>query len=634
MFYTSHALAVQHVIQDKSIFLSKLDESIDSGELERYIDTAFNNNMKKYNIPGAVISIVKDGEIILSKGYGYADLEEKIPVVPDKTLFRIASATKLFTASAAMQMVEEGKVDLNEDVNKYLNSFEIKNTYNKKITMAHLLTHTSGIDSDVIGDLSEKESEAKPVSGVLKKRMLPVVREPGQYIQYSNYGMALAACIVEEVSGMNCAKYIDKNIFVPLEMTNTSFKMNLPELAKGYVSIGETIEPREMKGYFNLYPVGGIISTADDMAKFMMAHLNNGEYNSKRILKKDTAILMHSRQAGFDSKIPGTCYGFCEGLRNGLRTIRHPGYSPDGFSTEVSLFPDYNIGIFVSVNQGSNNSFPQYFVNDFIDHYYPSIENNTHKISFSSDINKNVEGTYRFGEYTRSTLNKGDIFGAGEDVKISVNKDGSITVNEIDPFTGKESITSAVQITKMVFRKSNGEYIIFEQGKGSDIAYMAQTSNSWHGTYERINWYDENFFQIGLFIVCIIVFLLEIMLWIVFSVRCIIKKYKENTIGFKIVRYVYWIVGVNSLLNIMFFIISMMTWGERLRYGMPLDAKLILIIPIINTLISIVLAVYSVVSWKCKHGSLFFRINTSAVAVICLVFVWIYNYWNLLGFRY
>lgn len=614
--------------------INNLNESIISGELESFTNNVFSRKMQKLNIPGAVISIVKDGKLILSKGYGYANLDKKTLVIPDKTMFRIASITKLFTASAVMQLVENKKIDLNEDVNNYLTVFKIINGYSTKVTMAHLLTHTSGIDSDVIGDLSEKESNVKPVSQFLKKRMLPVVRQPGQFIQYSNYGMALAGCIVEETTGMSCKDYITKNIFRPLGMKNSNFEMNPPELAKGYRIDNGVMKQQILKGYFNLYPIGGIVSTADDMAKFMMAHLNNGEYDRKRILNEATAIEMQSRHAGFDSILPGMCYGFAEGFRNGHRTIGHPGYSPDGFSTELCLLPEFNLGIFVAINQGANNSFPQDFVNEFIDHYFPASANSADNYILSKDPDKRIEGTYRFGEYTRTTLNKGDIFGVGEDAKVTVNVDKTITINEEDPFTGRKTITTAIQVKPMVFKSSDGGYFVFKLNNKGEVAYMAQTSNSWHGTYERIRWYDENSYQVGIFVVCCAIFLVELLLFIVFTVRGFIMKHKCAAPVSKVVKCLNVLVGINSLLNVLFYGISMMTWGDRLRYGVPIDIKLLLFIPIISSLITVGLTVGSMIAWKKKAGSLLFRINTSIVAITCIHFIWFYNYYNLLGFKY
>jgi len=117
-------------------------------ELEAFLDDFFAKEMTKEHVPGAAVALVKDGKIFFSKGYGYADLEKKIPVVPDKTLFRVGSISKLFTTTAVLQLVEQGKLKLDDDVNKYLKRFQVKNTYPKPVTVANLLTHTDGFDSE------------------------------------------------------------------------------------------------------------------------------------------------------------------------------------------------------------------------------------------------------------------------------------------------------------------------------------------------------------------------------------------------------------------------------------------------------------------------------------------------------
>ena len=259
---------------NKSTLLNAAD--ISSGGFESFVDGEFKTNMEKYHIPGAVISIVKDGKVILSKGYGYADIEKKTIVNPGKTLFRIGSLTKLFTATSVMQLVEEGKIDLNEDVNTYLNDFQIKNSYKTPVTMTELLTHTAGIDDDSIGDLSRTSYKIIPISTFLKKRMLSVIREPGTYIQYSSYGIALAACVAEKVTGKSCYENITDRILQPLGMSDTTFDLNAQGLAQGYVYDVNRLSKQSIGGYFNLYPVGGISSTAKDMSSFMIAHLNKG----------------------------------------------------------------------------------------------------------------------------------------------------------------------------------------------------------------------------------------------------------------------------------------------------------------------------------------------------------------------
>lgn len=606
---------------------------VSPGGLEKFVDGEFKTNMEKYHIPGAVISIVKDGKIILSKGYGYADMEKKTQVSPDKTLFRVGSLTKIFTATSAMQLVQDGKIDLNANINTYLKDFKIKNSYKTPVTMASLLTHTAGIDDDSIGDLSKINSGILPISTFLKKRMLPVIREPGTYIQYSSYGIALAACADEEVSGKSCFDNITSRILKPLGMSNTTFDLNAPGLAQGYIYNGNALSKQHISGYFNLYPVGGISSTANDMTRFMIAHLNDGQFGSTQILNRQTAELMHSRHAGFDSRLPGFCYGFWERFIDGQRAISHGGYSPDGFLSEMSLFPQSKIGIFISVNQGSNNSFPQDFITSFVKHYQTAKSSKPVAQKTCSTVDSRIAGTYRWGQYTRSTLFKGSIFGNAQDVNVAVNQDGSITLYETDPFIGTKSVSKARPMSPLIFQKSNGDYVVFKTGTDGQ-KYMAKTSDSWNGTYEKISWYDENSFQMGLFAVCMLVFLIEFVTWVIFLIRSLLQKkkgkaeYQNGTLLSKN------IAGVMLLMNLVFFAISMTCWGDRLRYGVPLDVKLTLCLPIIASILALALSATAIRSWIKHMGSLLFRINLSLTAVLGLVFIWFYNYWNFLGFRY
>ncbi len=609
-----------------------LSKDVASGELESFLDGIFDENMKSYEIPGAVISIVKDGKEIFSKGYGYADMDRKTVVDAGSTLFRISSITKLFTATAVMQLAQAGEINLEEDVNHYLQGFRIKNNYNKPVTMAQLLTHTSGLDSDEIGDLSKKESEVNPISKVLENRMLPVIREPGSEIQYSNYGMSLAGCIVEEVSKQSCKDYIDQNIIEPLGMENTKFALNDAKLAQGYHVVENKPTKMNMEGYFNLYPIGGILSTADDMARFMVCSLKKGEYDGQRILDQDTATTMQSRHAGFDPLLPGTCYGFSERCIRGIRAVGHSGYSEDGFSSEVCLFPEYNLGIFIAINQGQNNLFPQEFASYFIDHYYQKEEAKT-AASTEAFQKSSVDGVYRFGDYARSTIAKGDIFGAGEEVIVRQNKDGTLTLDETDPFTGKKSITTAKQISTLAFQKPDGDYIVFKKNASGQAAYMAQTSDSWHGTYEKISWYETNQFQNTFFLVIMLIALLEIVLWILSLIKRMLKS-KNSPAAEKTVIWSKNIMGLGALLNFNFFVVSLTTWGTRLRYGVPLDIKILLCVPIAAGILTMLLAILSVIIWKGKYNSLRYRIYISVGVIIGILFIWFDCYWNFMGFHY
>ena len=195
---------------------------LESAAIETFADGFFAAQMARLQVPGAALAIVQGQRVVFSKGYGYADLAAKVPVDPERTLFRVGSVSKLLIATAVMQLYEERRLDLHADINTYLTRFKIRDRYSTPITLAHLLTHTAGFDERVIG-MWARTRPAEPLGDHLAARMPPRVRPPGDVISYSNYGMALAAHIVENVAGMSYEHYVQKRILTPLEMYRSTF---------------------------------------------------------------------------------------------------------------------------------------------------------------------------------------------------------------------------------------------------------------------------------------------------------------------------------------------------------------------------------------------------------------------------
>lgn len=345
------------------------------GELETLLDPIFAERMQKSHIPGAVISIVKDGKIVFTKGYGVADLEKKNPVVPDKTIFRIGSITKVFTANAVVQLADRGKIKLDDDVNKYLKDVRVPATFSQPITFADLLTHTSGLDEISPGRRTSIEAEVVPLGAFLKTR---IVRQfpPGQVISYSTYNPALAALIVEQITGTPFKNYLEQNIFAPLKMNRTSIaaihKEYQQDLATGY----EYQDGKHQKlpfQWFHTYPASDINSTATDMARFMIAHLQYGTLEGKRILSEKSAQEMQQTHFRNHPKIPGWAYGFQEFTQNNLRFIEHGGSMDDGYSALMTLVPEKGIGIFVACNTENGGFFVAEAVKKaFFNRYFPA----------------------------------------------------------------------------------------------------------------------------------------------------------------------------------------------------------------------------------------------------------------------
>src|SRR5829696_2450309 len=230
----------------------------DPAEMEAFLDEELGREMEKYHIAGAAVSVVKDGELFFAKGYGYADLENKIPVDPEQTIFRIGSVGKLFTWTAVMQLVEQGKLDLDRDVNDYLD-YKIPEAFGKPITLKHILTHTAGFDEQVKDIFMT--SGAGPDLGQYMKTHIPArVYPPGTVTSYSNYATSLAGYVVERVSGRPFGDYVAENIFRPLGMTRSTFAQPLPPdlaplMSQGYRLASEGPKPFEVIGPF---PAGSL----------------------------------------------------------------------------------------------------------------------------------------------------------------------------------------------------------------------------------------------------------------------------------------------------------------------------------------------------------------------------------------
>lgn len=196
----------------------------DGREVEAFLDGFFAQQLEGHRIPGAAVSVVRGGEVLVAKGYGQADVEAEEPVVADETLFRIASTSKLFTATAVMHLVEEGKLDLNEDVNVYVDDVEVPDTYpGRPVTLRHLLTHTAGFEESFTGTGARDAADVQPLGEYLSGKTPARVRPPGEAMAYSNYGISLAGHVVEEVSGIPFERYVEKNVFDPLDMESTTF---------------------------------------------------------------------------------------------------------------------------------------------------------------------------------------------------------------------------------------------------------------------------------------------------------------------------------------------------------------------------------------------------------------------------
>jgi len=369
----------------------------DPALLESFFDGMMNDHLKSKHIAGAVVAVAQDGNIVLKKGYGYSDYENKRPVSPDSSLFRIGSISKTFTWIAVMQLVAQGKLNLDEDVNNYLIDFRIPDGKGGPITLRNLMTHTPGFEDRLLGIFGRDEKSIRPYGEILKEQLPERVRPAGVEMSYSNHGTGIAAYIVENVSGLKWNEYVEQNIIKPLGMDHTTFRQPLPDHLAGMVSKGYNYENGSLKEYgFEFIPlaaVGGASSTADDMARYMITHLQLGRYNDISILDSASFSRIHGTEFKVSPFVSGIGLGIYELVNwNGIRTIGHGG-DTFWFHSIMALIPEKNLGVFVSFNTQTADYAQVLLL--FLDHFSP-LKPAKQVIKLTGTNSERYTGEYRY----------------------------------------------------------------------------------------------------------------------------------------------------------------------------------------------------------------------------------------------
>ncbi len=410
--------------------------------------------LQRENIAGAVVCVVKDGKILFAHGYGYSNVEKKTPVTVDATLFRPGSISKLFTWTAVMQQVEQGKLDLDTDINQYLD-FKIPATFPQPITLRNIMTHTTGFEESVSRLFLMEDDPLLPLSQYLPKHIPKRIFAPGTTPAYSNYGATLAGYIVERVSKQPFDAYIAEHILQPLGMSRSTFTQPLPADLKPFMSGGYENAAGKPEGFeiVQAAPAGSLSTTASDISRFMIAHLQDGRYESNQILKPETAQLMHARQAGRIPDLNGMALGFYEESRNGHRIIGHGGDSL-WFHSDLHLMLDTGVGFYVSYNSaGKGEISPRSALwTHFINRYFPApIPDIPAPASAVADA-KSVEGYYMSSRRSEGTfLKAGSAFGQEH---VIAQSDGTLKIAPMKDFSGE--LKHWREIAPLVYRADGG----------------------------------------------------------------------------------------------------------------------------------------------------------------------------------
>jgi CubicO group peptidase (beta-lactamase class C family) len=342
-------------------------------DLEAFLDALLPAQLQSRDMAGAVVAVVKDGQVLLAKGYGQADVAAKKPVVADQTLFRPGSISKVFTATAVMQLVEQGKLDLDRDVNEYLD-FAIPKTFAEPVTLRRLLTHTAGFEEVLKNLFVASANEMRPLRKYLIAALPERIFRPGTVPSYSNYGLALAGYIVERTSGEAFEKYIAAHILEPLRMEHSTFVQPLPQaletaMSKGYVATAQGAKNFE---FVQAAPAGALSTTGADMTRFMLAFLGEGTLDGITILKPETVRAMETRQLDWPPGIRSLGLILMEYASNGQRIVGHAG-DTFYFHSDMIMIPEARVGLFISYNSAGSRfgGGRGEVIRAFLDRYFP-----------------------------------------------------------------------------------------------------------------------------------------------------------------------------------------------------------------------------------------------------------------------
>jgi len=622
-------------------------ETLDVADVEKYFDAHIHQQMEEFNIPNAAVSVVIDGEVIMARGYGYADLDKKIPVDPNTTLFRMGSTSKLFTWTAVMQLVKQGKLDLEVDVNEYVD-FEVpaslayaqQQSEPEPITLQHLMTHTPGFEDYVTGLFSLSEEQMIPLAQHVRTFLPARVFPPGEVIAYSNYGSALAAYIVERVSGVPFARYVEENIFQPLGMEHSTFSQPLPEhVADSMARAYRYVEGEFREGRFEYIDgAGSMSSTASDMARFMLAHLQDGQFEGVSILEEETARKMHSPLFTLHPRLDGMAYGFVEGTYNERRTLSHGGGTML-YNNDVFLIHEEQVGIFIAHSGGN------YLVNNevfqaFMDRYFPCDGATAPPPPLGM-----AERSRKFaGEYHQNRRSF-----TGEDKFLSLFM-GQIHVDKDEEgyllATHMGETNQFVEIEPGVYHNlregrtpdvyGNFRTIVF----GTDPFGKTMLMTDGPMSYSRARWYETTAFNILLLVSAILFVIGSLMYW---GIKALIqkmrhKKSEQPMVTSKVARLARLAVLVYGFLTVASIIETVLLSQPDPVYGLPPIAygeapawsSLFNLVPIVMAILGIGVVVCTVIAWWKRYWHTSGRIHYTLFAVATMVLLWFFSYWNVL----
>lgn len=615
--------------------------------LEVFVDGLVDAVMAEHTaLPGITISVVKDGKIILLKGYGLANVENNIPVDPANSMFRIGSITKTFTGLAVMQLVDEGMLNLDADVNTYLDNFTIPDTFDEPITLRALISHRAGFEDSAFGHLFVQDArKVRPLDEYLANFMPERVSPPGITSTYTNYGIALAGYIVEVVSGQEFASYVEQHVFERLNMDHST--MREPLGADHPDAISAELEPLLVTGYAKgpdgkpaaqpfdfvgqVGPAGSISSTAKDMANYMIARLDDDRYEGGRLVSPDTTARMRERLYDDRPLALDAAHSMADGTFDGYEWRWHNGGTTTFFS-DMTLYPELRLGLFISTNSRDGGPEASAMIPKLIfERYFPSRAVFVEPKPADDFVvrGQKYAGHYMLTRRSHTKLQK--LLALTASATFSVDTEGYL----IRSFGGQQ--TRYVEIEPGVFQSAEAEpadrnrtdYIYFyENENGVPVRASVLVNDLTRVSY----WQSPDFF------------FLTIGVAVFFSLTTLLGAWRRVGRSSKEDVRQRWAAGLSTTTAIavlvaaggLGFTTAMAASNDTSIFfdWPPSSLKAVLYAAILIIFLAVGMTVLLRAAWSTRGWSLWRQIHYTLFTLSCVTLLWAFVEWNLIGFKY
>lgn len=583
--------------------------------VEAFVDDFVSVHMKELEVPGLAFVMVKDGEVFFSKGYGLADVENQLPFDPDETIVRAGSNVKTVTALALVQLAEQGKIDLDANVNRYLTHFQIPDTFDEPITARQLLHYTAGLDSRFIGIRAESAEEILPLADYFVQRLPDRVRPPGAIRAYNDQEIALAGLLVEEVSGMPYDQYLQEYIFKPLGMKSSSIYLAEKDAKRTAVGYGSNGAYPFNYYYLNDAAGAGFNTTPADLARYMLMHLGNGRLDGAQVFSEASIEELHTTRFSHHPKLPGIAYAFDETFWGGQRILAKGGGAP-GFTNRMLLLLDEGVGVYFVYNRDSTVPLSWKLEQAFLERFYPGSKPPVGEEVPATDpqeMDRYVGYYIDMNDYSMHSIEK--VQALMEQEQVTFDEQGRLR------YAGG----TLVRMDRNLFQWSeSGRYVAFGDDEAGNVNYLFISRTA----LMRVPWVETFPVQMGLLGFSLVTFVSVLLGWLAAVIKRQGKSYLLS--GSVSMIYAGFLVGMGLLLAPVF---AGADPPWVFSFAPPTELLVLLALPLVGVVMTIFLAWWVVRSWKGKRGGWFVRVHNTLALAASIAFLFFLHTWNLLGYR-